>query len=184
MQRREVLSSFAALALAPALGKAAINVPRQSPEFALQLPEGGQVLLSKYKGQVVLLEVLLTTCPHCQEATKIITKLHQEYGPKGFQPLGVAIDPMPRLVIDDFKKRYGVQYPIGYVERDSLLQYLQHSPMMRLLVPQLIFIDRNGVIQAHIPGGDDFFKNEEANMRAMIEKLLAQKGAASKRKPS
>ena len=44
------------------------EVPRQSPEYALTLPGGQQELLSKYKGKVVAMEFLFTTCPHCQKS--------------------------------------------------------------------------------------------------------------------
>jgi len=52
-------------------------------------------------------------------------------------------------------------------------------------VPQLVFIDRTGVIRAQYSGVDPFFSNEEANMRAEVEKLLSEpvaKAAAGKKK--
>ncbi|HUS08713.1 MAG TPA: TlpA disulfide reductase family protein, partial [Bryobacteraceae bacterium] len=62
----------------------AAEVPRKSPDFAIQLPGGKQVQLSQYRGKVVALEFLYTTCPHCQAASRLMTKLHAEYGPRGF----------------------------------------------------------------------------------------------------
>ena len=32
------------------------------------------------------------TCPHCQAASKLMTKLQEEYGPRGFQAIDVAIN--------------------------------------------------------------------------------------------
>ncbi|MDQ6664873.1 MAG: hypothetical protein M3Z23_10815 [Acidobacteriota bacterium] len=37
------------------------SVPRQSPEFAIQMSGGGQTLLSSYKGKVVVVAFLFTT---------------------------------------------------------------------------------------------------------------------------
>ena len=84
------------------------EVPRQSPEYALTLPGGQQELLSKYKGKVVVLEFLFTTCPHCQKSATIFSKLQQEYGPKGFQALGVAINPNPDLA--GFARQYATGF--------------------------------------------------------------------------
>jgi cytochrome oxidase Cu insertion factor (SCO1/SenC/PrrC family) len=164
------------------------EVPRQSPEFALTLPGGQQELLSKYKGKVVALEFLFTTCPHCQKSAMLLSKLQHEYGPKGFQAIGVAINPNPDLA--GFTAQYATAFPVGAGTRDSAFQYLQHSIMApNFYVPQMVFIDKKGVIRAQHSGTDDFLGDQqEANMRGMIEKLLAEpaggKPAAAKRKPA
>jgi hypothetical protein len=38
------------------------------------------------------------------------------------------------------------------------MEFLQHPMMLIMYVPQLVFIDRKGVIQAQFQGGSDFFK--------------------------
>lgn len=56
------LASVSAIACITFAGTAfAGTVPRQSPEFAIQMPDGGQTLLSSYKGKVVVLAFLFTT---------------------------------------------------------------------------------------------------------------------------
>jgi hypothetical protein len=51
-------------------------------------------------------------------------------------------------------------------------------------VPQLVFIDRKGVIRAQYGGSDPFVaSNEEANIRGMVEKLLREGGAPTTAKP-
>ncbi len=39
----------------------AADVPRQAPEFAVQLTDGKQVLVSSYKGKVLCLAFILTS---------------------------------------------------------------------------------------------------------------------------
>jgi hypothetical protein len=39
----------------------AAEVPRKSPEFGIQLPDGSQALVSSYKGKVLCLAFILTT---------------------------------------------------------------------------------------------------------------------------
>jgi peroxiredoxin len=160
------------------------QVPRPSPEFAIQMPSGQQELLSKHKGKVVVLEFLLTTCPHCQNSSRILSKLKDEFGAKGFQPLGVAIN--PEADVTDFVRRFNVNFPVGKGTREAAYGYLQHSIMApSFYVPQMVFIDRQGVIRAQYGGGDPFLaSNEDANIRGMVEKLLGEDGAASsKAKP-
>jgi len=136
-------------------------------------------LISKYKGKVVVLEFLITTCPHCQTSSKVLSKLKTELGPKGFQPFGVAIN--PEGDVPDFVRRFGVNFPVGKASRETAYGYLQHSIMSpTFYVPQMVFIDRAGVIRAQYGGADPFLaNNEEANIKGMIEKLLAE-GAGSK----
>ena len=173
------MRSFLATLLLTALTLTGAEIPRQSPEFAVVLPDGKQELLSKYKGKVVVLEFLITTCPHCQNSSKILSRLKTELGPKGFQPLGVAIN--PEGDVTDFVKRFEVNFPVGKTSRETAYGYLQHSIMApTFYVPQLVFIDRTGVIRAQYGGSDAFVtSNEEANIRGMLEKLLAE-GAGSK----
>src|SRR6185436_7596938 len=71
---------------------AAAPVPRPTKEFTITLPSGKQSLLSSYRGKVVMLSCMFTTCPHCQSLSKVVRKLQQELGPKGFQALGVAFN--------------------------------------------------------------------------------------------
>ena len=59
------------------------DVPRPSPDFAVNLNDGRQIHLSQYKGKVVVLAFILTTCPHCQFTSQMLTKLQQEYGAAG-----------------------------------------------------------------------------------------------------
>ena len=39
----------------------AAQMPRKSPEFAIQLPDGKQLLVSSYRGKVLCLVFILTT---------------------------------------------------------------------------------------------------------------------------
>jgi protein-disulfide isomerase len=62
---------YLALATFLAIGAAAVTamapLPRKSPEFTIVEPSGKQTLLSSYKGKVVVLEFISTSCPHCQQ---------------------------------------------------------------------------------------------------------------------
>ncbi len=151
---------------------AAADVPRKAPELAVQLPEGKQVLLSQYRGKVVLLAFVHTTCPHCQHDSAIIEQLYKEYGSRGFQPIDIAFNDGAAALVQDFTSQLGLTYPVGWAPRDTVLAYLQYSYVEPLYVPQLIVVDRKGIIRAQHGGMDEFLKDVEPNLRKVIEPLL------------
>ena len=173
----KILGGVFALGLALSLESA--EIPRPAPEYTITAPGGQQVSLSQFKGKIVMMEFLLTTCPHCQKTSAMMSRLLAEYGPKVVQALGVAVN--PNADINDFKSRYGVSFPVGTASRDSVYGFLQHSFMApNMMFPQLVFIDRAGNIRAQHSGVDSFFENEEKSIRGMLDKLLSEGGAAKK----
>jgi peroxiredoxin len=156
-------------------------VPRKAPEVTVVLNSNEQLLLSSLRGKVVALEFLLTTCPHCQRCSGILQKMYEEFGPKGFQPIGAAINDNARSLVPEFIYKLGLKYPVGVTPRDMAYEFLgynQSDPSAGpMLMPQLVFIDRKGIVQVQYAGDADFFKNEEVNMRNQIESMM--KGTAS-----
>jgi len=166
--------SFAFLAAVAAMISFGMDVPRPAPPLVVKTPVGGTIDLASYKGKVVALEFLITTCPHCQNCSRILQKMQVEYGPKGFQALGVATNDMANMLVPDYVRSLGLSFPVGFAGREVAHEFLQHPMMLIMYMPQLVFIDRAGVIRAHYPGGDKFFQDEEKNVRAQIESLLKE----------
>ncbi len=157
-------------------------VPRHAPEFVLNYTDGTQRLLSSYRGKVVMIEFLHTTCPHCQHASQVFSKLYTEFGAKGFQPIGVAWNDMAKMLVPDFIKTFKVNYPIAYADRDSALDFLQYSPMMRSVVPQIVWIDRKGTIRSQTqPVEGDEKLRQESYWREMVQTLTAETDTTAKR---
>lgn len=158
-------ASFAAEdTLAPAI--------RKAPEVAFTVPGQGQKLLSQYRGKVVALEFIYTTCPHCQAASHIMSRFQNEFGPKGFQALDIAFNDNADLLVADFSKEQQTQFPVGWTTRDQVLSFLGLSAVERFVVPQVILIDRQGMIHYQTPplGDEDSYKEEVIQKR--IEMLL------------
>jgi thiol-disulfide isomerase/thioredoxin len=169
---RKLVPLLLCLVLAAAALLAA-NVPRPSREFAIDTLAGKQVLLSNHRGKVVALLFILTTCPHCQQVTQSLSKLQREYGAKGLQVLSAAIEDNAAGTVPGFIKRFQPAFPVGWTNRYSAGEYLQHPTMLRMMMPQLVFIDRTGTIRAQYAGDDPFFgANQDKNLRGMIENLL------------
>ncbi len=161
---------------------AALDLPKPAPELVIRQVDGQQLLLSQYRGKVVAVEFLHTTCPHCQNCSSLLEKMYKEFGGRGFQPLGVAFNDMATLLVPDYTRQLGLTFPVGVGTRDEVINYLQYPMVKPLYVPQLIFIDRKGMIRAYYPGGDKFYENEETNMRNQIEALLKESAPAADHK--
>ena len=157
------------------------DAPRTSPEYAIKLTNGKQLLLSSYRGKVVALLFVSTDCPHCQDTCRLMEPLQKVYGPQGFQTLAVAFNAMAIMLVPDFVKVSGATFPVGYDERDPVFTYLQRSVTVRTYVPIMVFIDRKGTIRGQFLGDDPFFNDREKNIRSMLDKLIKEPAGAPKK---
>jgi thiol-disulfide isomerase/thioredoxin len=154
-------------------GAAAANLPRPSPDFAINLGPGKQLKLSQYKGKPVVLAFILTYCSHCQRTIGFLSKDQQEFGDR-VQVVASAIEEMAATALPGFMRQFAPPFPVGYNTNTEANDYLQHPPMVILRMPALAFIDRNGAIQAQYEGGEPFFEQtaHEKNLRDKIEELI------------
>ena len=142
---------------------------RKAPELAFKVPGQGDELLSQYRGKVVALEFIKTTCPHCQAASRLMTQCQEQYGSRGFQALDVAInaqdegqnESQANVLVASFSQNYRVGFPVGWTTRDQFLQFMSFSIMQLTVVPQLVIIDRSGTMK-------------EDTIRQRLEQLLAE----------
>jgi peroxiredoxin len=183
-KRRSLAAAVALLGLVPPAVSAA-DLPRKSPEFAISLTNGKQILLNQYKGKVVVLAFILTTCPHCQITIGLLGKHQQEFGPRGFEVLASAVETGAALAVPGFIRDFHPPFPVGFnTDQKAVLDYLQHPPMLIPHMPILAFLDRQGMIRAQYEGDDKFFAadQEEQNLRQKIEELLKEGAAAPRKK--
>src|ERR1700694_5457886 len=159
-------------------------VPRHSPEFVVKYPNGSQMLLSSLRGKVVGLLFVHTTCPHCQRTSQVFTKLVQEYKPRGFEAVDVAFNTMANIYVKDFVRDYAIGYPVGFAAPEDVLNYLGFSVMERSVVPQIVWIDRQGNIRSQTPPMGDEKLLQESYCRNMIETLLKEPAEPAKHVPT
>ncbi len=147
---------------------------RKAPELAFSVPGQGQKLLSQYRGKVVALEFIFTTCPHCQAASKVMTKFQSEYGARGLQVIDVAVNQNADLLVESFARDFHVNFPVGWTPSNEMLAFMGFGDG-RYVVPQLVLIDRKGFIHYQTPALEspdwDKLMNEDA-IRQHIEELL------------
>lgn len=156
------------------LWAADVALPRPAPKLVFNVPGKPPQDLSQYRGKVVALEFIFTTCPHCRAASKVMSKLQTEYAAKGLQVLDVAVNANADLLVDGFVKDLQPTFPVGWVMQNEMTAFMGFTDG-RFVVPQLALIDRKGVIHYQTPAteNDDWDKMmNEDSIRKHIEELL------------
>jgi len=169
----------AALFVLAATAFAIPPVPRKSPEFTIVEPSGQQFPVSSLKGKVVVFTFMETTCPHCQAEASMITRLLKDLGPRGFEAVGVAFNQgVDGPMVSNFIRAFNVGFRVGYSTEEPVVRYLGLSVMDRYVVPQVVVIDRNGMIRAQTKplGNENPSLKSEPALRSLIESLLKEGG--------
>jgi peroxiredoxin len=168
-----LLSSAAVLLAFTASAFATPPVPRKSAEFTITEPSGKQVLLSSFKGKIVVMPLMFTTCPHCQREAQMLTKLQKEFAARGVVMQGVVFNDATGPMAAQFVKEFGIGFDVGFASRDAVVSYLGLSVMDRWVVPQVAIIDRKGnvVAQSLATGSPEL--QDEAYLRTFLEKLVS-----------
>jgi len=163
--------------------QAAAPVPRPAGDFVKALDASGQpISLANYKGKVVVVQFLYTWCPHCQETARTLSKIQSEMASQGLQVIGIAFNDevntknMPANYAELAKFKAHATFPLGIAAKEATIKYLGISILeTNFGVPQLIIIDRKGVIQAQTEAAPTGRLLAEPNLRAKLAAILAEK---------
>jgi peroxiredoxin len=168
--------SIASLAILLALGfptVAGAQVSRRSPEITIVDASGKATALSSFKGHVVVIEFLLIRCAGCLRVAQTINKLHGEMADRGFRPIGIVFDDgVSEPVLRDLVQLLKLNYPVGFTTSDQVDRYLGRAGMVRFQVPQVVVIDRAGVIRAQSHPTGEANLMDESYLRNLVRELL------------
>lgn len=171
----ETRRTFLCAAAAATAGWSAPDAARKMPrDFTIVMGGGQRMTFGSLLGKVVAVELVLTTCVHCQRCASTMQKLLDEYGPKGFAVMGAAVDDGARMNLLSFQMKSGSRFPLGVADRVEAYKLIDSDPTQLVYFPNLIFVDRAGTIRSKFGGTDPFFLEEERNARAQIEALLKE----------
>jgi peroxiredoxin len=172
---KRILAAVAVFMFLGSLAGATGPVPRKSGELLITDPAGTTIELSSYKGKVVVVEFMMTNCPHCVRISQMIGKLDGDLKSRGLQTVGVAFDPdvTPQRV-KAFTQQFAISFPVGYVSSEKVDGYLGRGPAEHVRVPQIVVIDRKGVIRAQsLPNGEKNLE-DEIFLRKFLDGLLKE----------
>jgi len=163
-------------------------VPRKASDIGIQIGTDQYRWLSESSGKTCIVAFILTTCPHCQFTVGLLNKIQRDYADKGVQVIASAIEPMASLHIPEFRSKLQVQFPVGYNEQSYVQKFLGRPDNDPMFMPQLAFVDRNGIIRAQYAGDDPALAKDiqekslrEALERTMKEGLAPAKTASSRK---
>ena len=150
---------------------------RRAPGFSLPDLKAQQHDLQDYRGKVVIIDIIQTTCPHCQRLADILEKVHAKYGEK-VAVLTFAIPQDTMATVTKFVEEHKVSTPVLFDCGQASASYLKVTPQNpRVNVPHLFLIDGQGTIRNDF--GYDFdtrnvFEGDALDME--IDRLLAGPG--------
>ena len=112
-----------------------------APDFTLNTLDGQEVMLSKLKGKVVLLDFWATWCAPCREAIPHLINLQKTYQEKGVEVIGMNVDKGDGETVRRFVRSMDIPYPITLTPEEVSRSYGVTG------IPTTILIDKEGRIR-------------------------------------
>jgi cytochrome c biogenesis protein CcmG, thiol:disulfide interchange protein DsbE len=143
--------------------------PTDAPTVTLKDLNDSDVNLQQYTGKVVLVNFWATWCAPCKSEIPLLIGLHEKYGSRGFEILGLSMDEDGKKAVQPFldKERFDVggqkeaiNYPIAFAN-DSIAE--KFGGVIGL--PTSLLITRDGKVIRRIVGPvdkDDISKDIES----------------------
>ena len=180
MQKSRFILAIVLFITAGSLVFASGSVPRKAPELSFYDRSGKATSLANFKGKVVALEFLFIRSAHCARVAQTLNKLKCDLGSRGFQAISVAFSApqseADTATVDAFTQSLRLAYPVGYTDKGDVDRFMNRGKYEVLSIPQVVIIDRAGVIRAQsgVRPGDPRLEDENA-LRALIDGLLKEK---------
>lgn len=135
----------------------------QRVDFTLPDLDGRERRLSEWNGKVVVVNFWATWCPPCRKEIPDFVKLQTEYGARGVQFIGIAID-RPEDV-RAFIEGTPVNYPLLLGDQRGEISQQYGNEMVAL--PYTVVIDRAGEVAAKRRG-----VFERKDLEPLLQSLL------------
>ena len=151
---------------------------RRAPGFCLMDTSGQWQDLADYRGKILLVEFMQTTCPHCAAFSTVLNGLKVKYGDK-LAILAIANPPVdsPQTMLQ-FVKGHNLTYPLLLDQGQAAYSYVRTASID---LPTVYLIDANGMIRNSWVEGvltKDIFEGN--GLSREIDKLLAGAPAVKK----
>ena len=156
---------------------------RPAPGFSLLGPDGKLHDPQDYRGRVLIIDIMQTSCPHCAKFSVILEQAQAKYGDK-IAVLSVVNPPSDPKTVKEYIAQNKIKSPILLDCGQVTYSYLKPT-RPDVVIPHVFLIDRDGIIR------NDFGWESNANMMkifegdalfAEIEKVLASKPGGGQKK--
>ncbi len=112
-------------------------------DFALPDLGGHVKHLNNWRGSVIVVNFWATWCPPCRKEIPTFIALQREYGARGLQVVGVAID--DKTLVRNFVREAGINYPVLLGEEDGMDLMARYGNRASSL-PYSVVLDRTGAV--------------------------------------
>jgi cytochrome c biogenesis protein CcmG/thiol:disulfide interchange protein DsbE len=123
-----------------------VGVGHSAPNFSRADLTHRKIVLSSYRGKIVLLNFWATWCEPCLTEMPTFVEWQKQYGSRNFQVIGISMDDAAPEVIATVS-RLKLNYPVLMGD-----EYLGADYGGVLGLPVTFLIDRDGKIQARYQG--------------------------------
>src|SRR5580658_5537118 len=181
MSARNIGGFVACMTIAASALLAQVQLPRKSPEFIITKPSGEQIFLSSFRGKVVVMEFMFIGSPKCIRLAQMLDALERDLGSRGYQSVAIAFGPhVDQALVGHVADHLALPYPLGFTTTSSEVDaFLGREGSEKLKIPQMVVIDRKGVIRAATGDGADTRMEDEAALRTLVSSLLDETTASS-----
>jgi peroxiredoxin len=157
---------------APNRPNAALNsLPRLVLDAENRAAQGAPIKLADYSGKVLLVNLWATWCGPCRMETPELVKLHKEFQSRGVEMIGLSTEDPDASAqsVEDFVRRYAVDYHIGWATREVAQTLMQG----RGSIPQSFIIARDGRIIKRFIGFNP--ETTPPQLKQALEEALSEK---------
>jgi peroxiredoxin len=113
------------------------------PAFVLPDLQGKSRSVDEWDGKVLVVNFWATWCAPCRREIPMFVEMQQQYGDRGLQFLGVAVDNVAD--VSQFATEMGINYPLLVSEQEAIALAEQMGNRMGVL-PFTAIIDRQGKV--------------------------------------
>ena len=146
-----LIALLAVTMLSPAAG---LFSDRRAPGFSLADSKFRQHDPQDYRGKVVLVDIMLTSCPTCSKLADTLVAVKKKYGEK-IAIISVVTLPDNFAAADAFAAQHGITWPIVFDSGQMIASYLEVTPSNpRVEFPHLFVIDGAGMIRSDFGESD------------------------------
>jgi peroxiredoxin len=177
---------LAALLCAGSLVASGEHSGRRAPGFALMDSAFNYHDLQDYRGRIVIIDFMSTTCPHCGTFSRTLERVKAKYGDRVAVLSVVTSPPDNQNTVTRYAAAHKVTSPIVFDSGQMAASYFRITPKSgsaSLSLPHVFVIDQQGTIR-HDFGYNVLSKSifEGDGLFPIIDRMLAGGGGATKKK--
>lgn len=112
--------------------------------------QGTAKTIEQWQGRVLVINFWATWCPPCREEVPLFVRLQEQYGARGLQFIGIALDQPGKVA--EFAHEFRVNYPLLIAGMETM-ELMREAGNKAGVLPYTLIIDRKGNLVGREAGG-------------------------------